>query len=120
LAGAETAHAAFAHNIANVNTPNFHRTDVSFMDQLSEAAGMQGDGENLTLATTNPLDISAASEGFAPQVSVDDQSKMRQDGNNVDVDAEMAHLSKNADYSATGAQFLKNQYAMLRQVITEQ
>lgn len=117
LEGAGAAHSAMAHNIANVNTPNFHRTDVSFKEQLAEAAGMNN-SDDLQLATTSPNDIYGAVDEFAPAVTVDDQTRMRQDGNNVDIDQEMSKLSSNADYSATGAQFLRSQYTLLKQVIT--
>ena len=66
----------------------------------------------------NPADIGGVTPGeFDPASSTDETSKMRADGNNVDIDQEMAKLSMNADYGAMSAQFLKNQYAMFHQVI---
>jgi flagellar basal-body rod protein FlgB len=121
LDGSASAHAAFAHNLANANTPNFHRTNVSFKSELASAAGISDDSSgDLVLASNAPSTFSSDQAGFSPSVNVDDQSKMRQDGNNVDIDQEMANLSMNADYSSTGAQFLKNQYSLLREAVTEQ
>ena len=56
---------------------------------------------------------------FEVSQTVDNTSKMRADGNNVDLDQEMAKLSMNADYGAMSSQFLRNQYAMYRQIAME-
>jgi flagellar basal-body rod protein FlgB len=45
---------------------------------------------------------------------------MRTDGNNVDIDQEMAELSQNSGYSQTMAQLLQVQFMRLREAITEQ
>ena len=37
LAGASATHAAIANNVANVNTPNYQRTDVSFKEALARS-----------------------------------------------------------------------------------
>jgi flagellar basal-body rod protein FlgB len=120
MEGSSLAHGALAANVVNGQTPNYHRTDVSFKEALAEASGDPSSSEELTLATTDPADFGAATPGdFEPAVTTDDTSKMRADGNNVDLDQEMAKLSMNADYGSMSAQFLKNQYAMYRQVIQE-
>jgi len=120
LSGASTAHGFYANDLANVNTPNYHRTNVSFKSQLAEAAGLSDEGGELTMSTSHPDDLtaSASTNSFAPDVEVDDTTTMRTDGNNVDVDQEMAELSMNADYSAMGSQFLRNAYANYHQILS--
>jgi flagellar basal-body rod protein FlgB len=120
MAGSQSAHSALAANVANAQTPNFHRTDVSFKNALAVASGDPSSSDELTMTKDNPADIGGVTAGeFDPETSTDETSKMRTDGNNVDIDQEMAKLSMNADYSAMSAQYLKNQYAMYREVIEE-
>jgi flagellar basal-body rod protein FlgB len=122
MAGASAAHSALAHNIANANTPEFHRSTVSFKSELAAAAGMNENSQDLVLASNGSGNSNSTQglDSFTPTVSVDEQTKMRQDGNNVDIDQEMANLSMNADYSQTNAQFLKSAYSIMHQAIAEQ
>lgn len=111
---------AIAGNVANGQTPNYHRVDVNFKEALAQASGDPATSDELTMTTDNSAHFGATSPGeFSPSVTTDETSKMRADGNNVDLDQEMAKLSMNADYGSTSTQFLKNQYAMYRQVIEE-
>lgn len=120
ISGSQKSHSALAANLANAQTPNFHRTDVSFKDALAVASGDPSSSDELPMTKDNPADIGGVTVGeFDPLTSTDENSKMRSDGNNVDIDQEMAKLSINADYGAMSAQFLKNQYAMYREVIGE-
>jgi len=63
------------NNLANVNTPGYKRRDVSFNMTLEgeqkKLGGLEGDGEIVT-----------------------DQSSIRQDGNNVDMETEVAGLTE--------------------------
>lgn len=72
---------SIANNIANVNTPGFKRSDVSFDGVLEEALGNGASNEEL--------------QSLSPEVSVDSSTTMRVDGNNVDIDREMANLAEN-------------------------
>ena len=124
MAGSSTAHSAIANNIANVNTPNFRRMDVSFKDALAATEASDGDPDELALATDDPRQIpvggAQAPEPFAITSTVDDTTQMRVDGSNVDVDQEMAKLSLNSAYAQTMGQLLQNQYTRLRNAITDQ
>src|SRR5262245_47847474 len=73
-------HRVIAQNVANVNTPGYRRRDVSFEDALARQLSRPGGGQ---LNEIKPQIIQAVS-GYE-----------RQDGNNVDVDAEMGRLQKN-------------------------
>ncbi len=119
--GASTAHSTIANNIANVNTPNFQRSDVSFKEALAAADPGPGDPDALELVTSSDRQFSAdGTEGaqpFAITTKVDDGTQMRVDGSNVDVDQEMAKLSLNSAYAQTMGQLLTNQYSRLRQAI---
>src|SRR5438270_3040004 len=82
--GAGTAHAVIANNIANVNTPDFRRSDVSFKDALAAAEAAPADPEDFELATSSgrhlALSGQQASEPFAVQTTVDTGTQMRVDG----------------------------------------
>jgi flagellar basal-body rod protein FlgB len=121
--GAGTAHGAIANNIANVNTPNFRRADVSFKEALAATEATPADPEEFALATTSDRHIAAggaqAPEPFSVTTTVDETQQMRLDGSNVDVDQEMAKLSINSAYAQTMGQLLQNQYSRLRQAIQE-
>lgn len=78
--GAAARQQVLANNIANANTPGFTRSDVDFQTQLQNA--MQG-GESGIQSLT-----------FSPET--DTTSPVQSDGNNVNIDAEMADMSQNA------------------------
>ncbi len=121
ISGADMEHAAISNNIANVNTPNYHRQSVSFKDALAAAEG-DAQSDDLALATDSDRQFggSAQAQPFAPAVQTDDTDVMRADGSNVDVDQEMAQLSENSSYSQTMSQLLQVQFMRLREAITEQ
>ena len=123
LDGASTTHAAVANNIANVNTPNFKRSDVSFKEALARTLPRYDDSSELALVTDAPNQIPAgpdfAAEPFSATTTVDDTQQMRNDGSNVDVDQEMAKLSLNSSYGQTVGQLLGTQYTRLREAIQE-
>lgn len=92
-----------ANNLANVNTPNFRKSNVEFEELLArEIYGEESDGK-LKMARTHdrhlpyvPLEFRAE-----PTIEVDHSTIMRVDDNNVDVDIEMATLAKNQIYYNT-------------------
>lgn len=121
--GASDAQSTIANNIANVNTPNFKRSDVTFKEALAATEPRYDDSSELALVTDDPKQIQAGPD-FAPQpfsvtTSVDDTQQMRVDGSNVDVDQEMAKLSINSSYAQTMSSLLGVQYTRLREAIQE-
>ena len=72
-----------ANNIANVDTPDFKRKAVKFEEMLRNAVNTSG-GENGNV------------DGVEPEVYTDLANlSYRSDGNNVDIDTEMADMAKN-------------------------
>jgi flagellar basal-body rod protein FlgB len=121
--GAGEAHSSIANNIANVNTPGFKRTDVSFKEALASELPRYEDSSELALVTDNEKQIQAGpdfqAQPFAITHSLDDTQQMRVDGSNVDVDQEMAKLSLNSSYGQTMNQLLTTQYTRIREAIQE-
>ncbi|MBT9172554.1 MAG: Flagellar basal body rod protein FlgB [Syntrophomonadaceae bacterium] len=107
-----------SHNLANLNTPNFKRSEVSFEAQLRNSLAGSG---RLTLEVTHPRHIGrqAAVDEVRPRVLRDNSTTMRADGNNVDVDREMAALASNQLMYNAMAQLVNEKYGLLRYVIHE-
>jgi flagellar basal-body rod protein FlgB len=82
IRGTEQRQTVLANNLANVNTPGFKRSDVSFQGALADALQSSGGDTSVVDATQ-----------FS--TTTDSSTSMRADGNNVDVDAESANLAKN-------------------------
>jgi flagellar basal-body rod protein FlgB len=82
ISGAALRQRAIANNIANANTAGYKRVDVDFhaaLDQALSAPDPKAQLKKLTFDTTT-----------------DTSTSTRADGNNVDIDAEMANLSQNS------------------------
>lgn len=82
LLGASMRQRVLADNLANVNTAGFKRSEVDFQSTLADA--LEGGATPETLETLE----------FQP--AVNGGTSVRADGNDVDVDSEMASLSENA------------------------
>jgi flagellar basal-body rod protein FlgB len=121
--GARQTHDVIANNVANINTPGFKRTDVTFKEALAEELPRYDDPDDLALATDDPEQIQAGPDfepkPFAVTTTVDDTQQMRTDGSNVDLDQEMAKLSMNSSYSQTIHGLLSVQYSRIREAIEE-
>ncbi|MCK5686928.1 flagellar basal body rod protein FlgB [bacterium] len=94
-------HNMLANNISNVNTPNFKRSDVRFSDIFSDFVekrnirGTVTDSRHIQIGTPDKM------ENLQHQEFKDDRHSSRNDGNNVDVEFEMAQLVKNSMYTQT-------------------
>lgn len=99
LQAANMRQEVISNNIANVNTPNFKRSDVVFETLLAKELGLEDKGKKLEMVRTRDKHLPKAETGKAHAViQLDNTTTMRVDGNNVDIDAEMASLAKNQIY----------------------
>lgn len=106
-----------SNNIANLNTPGFKKSDVAFETLLQDQLGT---GKRLALARTDARHYPQTAAGLpAPQVRRVQDTSLRLDGNNVDVDAEMAAMAKNGIYYQAVAQDLGRYFNSLKSVIKE-
>jgi flagellar basal-body rod protein FlgB len=99
-------HQAIASNLANVETPNYKRLDVSpsFEAQLSQA-----------VASQNPEAIAS----LQPQLAVDTTAiSGRADGNTVLLETEMLKLNENTVENSVETQFVSSSLARLRMAVT--
>lgn len=108
LDGAALRHRALANNVANAETPGFTRSDVAFHERLRSAverARAQG--------SADPV------KAVEAEIVADQKSPARADGNNVDIEREMAELAKNTLEYESAAHTLAIKLAMLRSAINE-
>lgn len=69
-----------AHNLANINTPGFHRMDLDFQADLAEAL-REGPQALVT---------------FTPVAKEDPNAEARADGNTVQLETEVSEMNKNS------------------------
>lgn len=109
-----------ANNLANVNTPNYRKSVVEFEDMLArEIYGEEPDGK-LKMVRTHDKHLPVAPPDFhaEPTINQDNTTIMRTDDNNVDIDIEMASLSKNQIYYNALVTELSGHVTRLKNAIT--
>lgn len=109
-----------SQNLANVDTPQYKRKDVAFEEFLNDSMGRS----RLEGTVTDKRHIAINSKGKVDNVEpelVEDNSNssMRIDGNNVDIDSEMANLAKNQIKYNALIQMLNGSYSKIKSVISE-
>ena len=98
-------HKVLAHNIANVNTPGFKKSEVQFDGALQKAIAK------------GRID---AAQTISPTVVQSNAAALRNDGNNVDVDKEIGQLTKNTLLFNTYSNILSRKFRMLKSATTGQ
>lgn len=106
-----------SNNVANVDTPDFKRSDVDFEAILGTALGKTG--ETLPLKTTSSQHIPGVAEAAQNGVVTDQSTSLRNDGNNVDIDREMANVAENGLYYNSLTQTISSQLGLLRMVVQD-
>ncbi len=117
-------HEVIAHNLANVNTPGFKRSEVLFQEKLAAALATQrNEGGQLRMARTNSRHLAGTRTGIPESVEAEvvtrAETTLRSDGNNVDIDSEIVKLSQNQLLYRSLTQIMKNKLSQLRTVINE-
>ncbi len=91
-----------SNNIANVDTPGYKRKDVKFEEALAKAVKKTEDASHSDTRTEVDKKQEASSgsrsvDRVEPEVYTQNEGySYRLDGNNVDIDNEMAELAKNS------------------------
>ncbi|MGE5544930.1 MAG: flagellar basal body rod protein FlgB [Bacillota bacterium] len=116
LDGSALRQKAIAANIANVDTPGYKSLEVSFAEQLRNA--MQRPGQVIRLRATDSRHIQLShSSGMREVLVTTDDTQIRNDGNNVDIDREIAKLTSNEIYYDAISRCLNDEFNLLRTVI---
>ena len=106
-----------SQNIANVDTPGYKRKDVAFEEYLvNSKKKITGNRTDVRHIPISPSDI----DSVEPTVTQDySKLSMRIDGNNVDIDTEMAELAKNSIKFNALTQMLNGSFSKIKSVISE-
>ncbi len=93
LDSAALAQRVIANNVANVNTPGFKKSHVSFTEELKRAL----DERAPALVTSHPRHFGGVQDirQVSPRVVQERDTIMRYGRNNVDIDQEMVNLAAN-------------------------
>ena len=94
LDGLSVRQRATSNNIANVDTPGYKSQSVSFEEQLQ--AMVEGDTSAIPTPQAPSVRLGAGDErGGASGIKItEEESVMRRDGNNVDIEREMSTLAE--------------------------
>lgn len=99
-----------ASNIANSDTPDYRAKDVDFRSLLEETS--EG------LKTTSPLHIQSASGGTGTGGDIKtDNAPTWGDGNNVELDMEIAKMTENGLLYEAGIKLLSAKMRMFRNAV---
>lgn len=127
LEAASLRQAVLAHNLANVNTPGYRAQAVRFEDALQQALDQaeRPPGPGLAMKVTHerhfqvpPVPVPDPAQVQAAVVR-DATRAARADGNNVDVDAEMARVAANQIWYSALSRQISDEFLRLRLAITE-
>lgn len=106
-----------ANNMANGETPGFKRSEVIFEEEMKKVLDNSTTYDKLKRTDSRHIQIyQARSESPIAIKKLDDLS-YRNDKNNVDIDVEMANMSKNKIYYDAVGQSMSNEIKMLRMAI---
>lgn len=104
-----------ANNIANVDTPGFKSSSVSFESAFKRALNNEG----ISAKKTRDKHINFSSQSVEAMVTTNKNTVNRMDGNNVNIDYENAELAKNTIYYNTLAEQLQSEFRKLSIAINE-
>ena len=99
---------ALAANVANMDTPGYRAKDYSFDEALA----------TIDLSSTSSKHIAPLEDANHARL-YDVDTKVKQNGNNVDLEREMKEITKNALQYITLVQYLNQKIRTLRAAISE-
>lgn len=118
LNGASLKHKIIASNIANVDTPYYKSKEVTFKTALNNAMGQK----SLKSYRTHEKHIRFSTEQEEPfhaKVRSNPNLMFNHNGNNVDMDYEMAQLAKNQIWYSALVDRTNSKFQSLKSVINE-
>jgi len=119
LQGLVARQRTIADNVANVDTPEFKASRVTFETALKQAAGTVEQPLRMTKVANAVAGPGEAPTEIKPSVVLESDLGGRNDGNNVDVDREMLELADtNVRFNAL-VQVMSGKLAGLRYAIND-
>lgn len=115
LDGSSQRQRTLNNNVANVDTPNYKRRDVDFISALRKESKSSNKSSKLASTDSKHIPFKDSSSQF--KRIQQNNSSARNDGNNVEIDREMAEIAKNNIYYNAMAQQLSDRFKLLNNVI---
>lgn len=94
---------SIASNIANLETPGYRRLDVKFEEMLARALDSSG--------AVDP-------DAFEPELYQPENTPIRSNGNDVNMEAEIGELLKNSLRHTTYIRLLQKKFSQIQAAIT--
>ncbi len=110
---------ALANNIANVNTPHYKRQDIQFEEILEEALSENSPKIEGVKTDKNHMKINKIPdiETMKHNIVTEEETFMRNDGNNVDIEREQSEFAKNNIRYQFGVNRISQNFGILKAVI---
>lgn len=106
-----TKNKAISNNIANIDTPNYKAQDVSFQSLLQEAA------DNLELKNTDVKHFRKTNDSSSHHIKTKTDTIFNHNGNNVDIDKEMADLAENQIFHRSLIDRMNGKFQTIQNVV---
>ncbi|MCB0336586.1 MAG: flagellar basal body rod protein FlgB [Bdellovibrionales bacterium] len=104
---------ALISNVANAETPGYRAIDVNFAGELERAF----DAQKTTLKMTSGKHMNLQESSGRSFLTNDYSGVTKPDGNNVDIDIQMAKIADNAGKYSGSANMIRKKLQMLREAI---
>jgi flagellar basal-body rod protein FlgB len=123
LDGLSARQNAITNNLANIDTPNFKSTEVTFEEDLGAAIRRQAAPDDLPLRATDARHLGTpqlvSADSISPRAQQIVATTLRNDGNNVDVDREMTRLAETQLFFQAATQLINVKFNQLKTAIWE-
>ncbi len=108
--GTNIRHRVLTSNVANVDTPNYKAKDINFKEFV--------EGADIELTTTSPMHIGAGSGAVGGSGDIrETTSGQWGDGNNVELDMEVAKMTENGLLHDAGVNLLATKMRIYRNAL---
>lgn len=105
---------AISHNIANADTPNYKAKSVSFQSEFNRVLN---DAMKANKTDHRHFEFTATNKSGYSAFTQTNSAAYNHNGNNVDIDKEMAELAKNQIYYNAVADRIGSKFNSLKTVI---
>jgi flagellar basal-body rod protein FlgB len=107
-------------NVANAQTPGYKATKLDFEEALARALDVDG---NLSMNTADDQHFNVGGGGFnnlEPEVYENPNGVVSENGNTVDVEAEMAHMAENKIMYDTIVQLMNKKLGLMKYTLNNE
>jgi len=104
-----------ASNVANAETPKYRASELDFGKELEKAFGTN-EGQQVTRTHVSHMELTLDS---GAKMRGDLTGRTKADGNNVDIDLQMAALASNGSDYSNAVQLMRHKFSLYRASIRD-